>query len=401
MALTDSQTTGTLSDSVRTRYLNDYDQAAEMVRLYDQIAYPVGKNMSELGRGNLITVPFISDMTPGVTAISETVDVTPQQLVDTTTDLTPTTRGEAILASEALLLKSYTDYGAKMHKIVAKSAMESIDLMAQGVACKGDLVIRSAARASLDAGTSADRLDDGVFTKAATMLATLKCPGFKTRGGDAWAAIMHPAAYHDLREGGNIVTMSQYQNSEILLNFELGSLGPFRLVVSPWAKVFGAAGAANGTVVQTTIKSSIQQFGATLLATTNTNIGDYDRYLTIGTAETGSTHYPTNEIVWEVSHADSIVSFVGEAANGGLRFGHAAGTAVSNADNVYTVVFGGPQSLAKVYCVETGPFGKLVGPLKDGILEQWTSLGYKFYGAYGIIAQNRLVRAEVSASAQA
>ena len=42
-----------LSDSVRARYLSDYESAAELVRLYDQIAYPIGRDMSRLARGRL------------------------------------------------------------------------------------------------------------------------------------------------------------------------------------------------------------------------------------------------------------------------------------------------------------------------------------------------------------
>ena len=94
--------TTNLADSIRVRYLSDYEKAAEMVRLYDQLAYPVATDMSRVARGSSVYIPFISDMTPGVTAISEATDITPQELVDTTTSLSPTSRGEALQASELL-----------------------------------------------------------------------------------------------------------------------------------------------------------------------------------------------------------------------------------------------------------------------------------------------------------
>jgi hypothetical protein len=59
-------------------------------------------------------------------------------------------------------------------------------------------------------------------------------------------------------------------------------------------------------------------------------------------------------------------------------------------------VFGGPKSLAKVYQPSVGEFGMPVGPKKDGILDQFWTLGWKFYGQYGIISQNRILRAEVT-----
>ena len=394
-----------LGDSVRTRYLNDYEQAAEMVRLYDQIAYPVGQDMSRLARGSSVTIPFIGDMAPGTAAISETVDITPQVLEDTTTTLTPTSRAEALQASELLLLQAYTDYGAERFRAVGKNAMETIDNLAKDAACKGDLVIREAARASLDAGSTGHRADDGLFTEASTLMSTMKCPGFPVKGGAAWAAIMHPAAYHDIRESGNVLAIGQYQMADIILNFELGAIGPFRLVVSPWAKVFGGAGAdaAADSIVATTLACQAEALDTTITVACSLHLDGVSTYYTIGTEETGSTHYPKNEIVRYISHTDSskVCQIVGEGPNGGLRFTHASGTSLRSADNVYTIVMGGPRSLAKVYQPSVGPFGTVVGPKKDGIVDQFVTLGWKFYGQYGIIAQNRILRAEVSSSVQA
>ena len=391
-----------LGDSIRSRYLSDYEQAAEMVRLYDQLAYPVGQDMSRLARGSSVTIPFIGDMQPGTSAISETVDVTPQVLEDTTTTLTPTSRAEALQASELLLMQAYTDYGQERFRAVGKNAMETIDNLAKDAATKGDLVIRETTRAALASGSTGHRADDGLFTEASTLMNTLKCPGF-VKGGAAWAAIMHPAAYHDIREQGNVLAVGQYQAADIILNFELGAIGPFRLVVSPWAKVFGGAGAdcAADSIVATTLACQADALATSVTVAAGEHMDGKAVYYTIGTEETGSTHYPTNEIVRYISHAALVATIVGEGPNGGLRFTHASGSSFRSASNVYTIVMGGPRSLAKVYQPSVGPFGTVVGPKKDGIVDQFVTLGWKFYGQYGIIAQNRILRAEVSASVQA
>jgi hypothetical protein len=122
-----------------------------------------------------------------------------------------------------------------------------------------------------------------------------------------------------------------------------------------------------------------------------------NQWWTIGTEETDSTHYPTNERVYAVSYSGSVVTIIGEAGNSGFRFDHAAGAGVRNADSVYTIVFGGPKSLAKVYQPSIGEYGQPVGPKKDGILDQFWTLGWKFYGGYSIMSQNRILRAEVTA----
>ena len=392
-----------LDASIHTRYLNDYEQAAEMARLYDQLAYPVGQDMSRLARGSSVTIPFISDMQPGTSAISETVDITPQVLEDTSTTLTPTSRAEALQASELLLMQVYTDYGQERFRAVGKNAMETIDNLAKDAACKGELVIRETARSGLAAGSTGHRADDGLFTEASTLMNTLKCPGFPVKGGAAWAAIMHPAAYHDIREDGNVVSIGQYQMADIILNFELGAIGPFRLVVSPWAKVFGGAGenSAADSIVATTIACQADALATSITVTSGEHMDGKALYYTIGTEETGSTHYPKNEIVRYVSHVALVATIVGEGANGGLRFTHPALTPWRSASNVYTIVMGGPRSLAKVYQPSVGPFGTVVGPKLDGIVDQFVTLGWKFYGQYGIIAQNRILRSEVASSVQA
>jgi hypothetical protein len=90
--------------------------------------------------------------------------------------------------------------------------------------------------------------------------------------------------------------------------------------------------------------------------------------------------------------------YVGSGANGGLRFDHALTDTVMNDDSVYPVVYGGPGSLVKVYANEVGEFGQLVGPLEDGLAHQWQSLAWKFFGQYGRVAENYLLRGEYSSS---
>ena len=77
------ETTSTLSTSIRGRYKDTYMEAAKRQLVYDQLAIPVpGVSMDEAARGSSVTVPFLSGMTPGTTAISQVADVTPEILKD-------------------------------------------------------------------------------------------------------------------------------------------------------------------------------------------------------------------------------------------------------------------------------------------------------------------------------
>ena len=133
----------------------------------------------------------------------------------------------------------------------------------------------------------------------------------------------------------------------------------------------------------------------------STNSIENGAWLNIGTVDTGSTHQYNGERVKWISSSDATISFIGEGSSGGCRFDHASGAVVNNADSVYTVVIGGPDSLAKVYAPEIGEYGQIVGPKKDGILDQWDTLGWKWYGGYGRLRENGLVRLEVSVSNEA
>lgn len=398
------QTTSNLSNSIRTRYISDYVEAAQMQRLYDLLAAPVERMNVErdAGLGSAVQVNFLSDMTPGTGVISQTQDITPQILRDATATISPTSRGEALQWAEELEIKNYTNYGSERFKILGKNMMESVDILARDVALQGGFKTPGTARASLDAGASGDRLSDTAMHKASTLLQSMKVPAFMGNGRRQYFAIMHPDTYFDLFSGGNIISIAQYQDKEIWFGGELGQFGAFKLIVSPFAKVFGSAGADHASNANTTLSSAANALAKQIVVAADTNI-TAGMYLTIGTEETGNTHYPTNELVRVSANYSSgtTVDIIGEGANGGLRFDHASGESVRNADNAYPVVYGGPMSIAKLYDAGTGEYGKVVGPKKDGILDQFATIGWKFYGGYGRWVESWVLRGEYSSSVQA
>lgn len=399
------QTTGNLANSLRTRYTQEYLDAAEMARVYDIAAVAVGKFGIEqaAGLGSSVQFNFLSDMTPGVTAISQTADINPQVLRDATATVSPTSRGEALEWSELVEISAYTKYASERMQALGKNQMESVDLLARDVALQGGLVTRAAARASLDAGTVGNRFTDAEVLKATATLKRMKSPPFMGNGRPQWFCIVHPDAYFDLLTGGNIVNIAVYQDKEILFSGEVGAFGDFKIIASPWAKVFGAAGADAGTVIATTLNGSVNALAKQIVVASATGIAG-GQTLTIGTEETGNTHYPTNELVRvsDLYVSGTTVDVIGEGSNGGLRFDHASGEAVRNADNVYPALFCGPMSLVKLYEASMdNEYGTVVGPIKNGKLEQFASIGWKFYGNYGRPVESWLLRGEYASSVQA
>jgi N4-gp56 family major capsid protein len=402
------QQTTDLTNSIRTQYLATYLDAAYGFRLYEQLCVPFpGLTMEQAANGTTVQYPFLSGMTPATTELSQTADVTPQVLRDAAASVTTTSRGDALQWHEQVDFQTFTDYGQKRFQKLGENMMESIELLAQTAATTGAWVERAAARASLDAGTATHRASDTIFSKYDAKMRTLKIPGYVNQDGShqVWSAIMHPYVFHDLRESGNVDVIGQYQDMGIHLRWELGQIGSFRLVVSPYAKTFAGAGADNATAVATTLAAPANALSTQikLAADVSANIAAGELW-TIGTEETADIHYPTNERV-KILSADAtdptILNIIGEGENGGLRFDHAAGEAVRNADSVYTITFGGPSSLVKVFEPSVGEFGEVIGPKKQGLLDQWASIGWKWYGGYGLLTPNRILRFECSVSLEA
>jgi hypothetical protein len=175
-------------------------------------------------------------------------------------------------------------------------------------------------------------------------------------------------------------------------------LGPFRLVVSPWSHVFLGAGATctAGSLLEVTT-AAIAAGDVSLTVAAGTHADDAHFVNLLDGTETSTTLYPGNEQVEYVSGTTTI-TFVGSAPDGGARFAHDSGIYVSNSDNVYTVIYGGPQSLVKLYVPEVGEFGEVVGPEAGGLLHQFSHIGWKWWGAYELVAENRMIRGEYTTS---
>ena len=392
----------TLSNSIRTRYEADYLKGVAAMRVYDMLSTPVGRDMVALARGSSVQVNYLGALAPATAAISETVDVTPVTMRDATDSISPTSRINAIQFAEKMLLQAYTNLGAERFEKVGENMTESVDLLASAAATQGGIVRRNGGttRVLLDAGTAADNLSDALFDESLTLMEALHSPEFPEELGGGLAAIMHPYAYHDLRRGGNIVSIAQYQNPGIILNRELGMYGSARIISTPWAKAFWATGAANGTAVQTTIDANANALAKTISVASATNITVGDTFL-LGTQETGNTHYPTNEYCTVTGVSGTTITIAAFGENGGLRYDHTSGQAVSNDDSTFPVVFGGPKALVKVFDPTIGEFGTVVGPTKQGLAETFESIAWKWYGNYGRFSETNLMRIEVSSSIEA
>lgn len=398
MPLTGPQTTANLTNARWAKYLPEYMRAAEFEKTYDIYSMDAvipDERMSDLYRSSSINLNFLSDMEPGTATIPETLDVPSSAVRDATFQITPTSRYGLLEVSEKLMNSAGTKYASEKFYMLGKNHAETVDLVAKNKALTGGSISRGAARTSLDAGTAGHLLRRIDFMYTASDLMTKKVPTFMDNGRAMWFATLPPYALDDLLTDTPILTTGEYQKASIVLANELGELGRFKLFVTPWAKTFFGGGAANASAIETTLDGAVSALAKTVVVAANTNI-DVGDWVMIGTHETGDTHYPTNERVQVVSVASTTIGISGEGANGGLRFDHASGDAVSNDDNVGTVLYGGPRSLAKVYDPLTGEYGEVIPPFTDGRLKHIVSMSWKWYGQYERWNESMLLRKEVA-----
>jgi len=395
-------TTSVLSNAVGTRYTTRYIRGAMGMRLYDQFFVPVGVLGLEgrRGLGTTYTFNFLSQMVPGTTAISEIADIVPQLLKDATATISTTSRGEALKWSELLDLSAYTDLIANRSEILGKNMMETVEGQAYRAMLAGTFIQRAAARASLDAGTSGHLLTEAAMWKAAARIADMRCPAMVDSMGQSWMALYHTDVGYDLSHSGNMINVAIYQDKNIIMNGEVGRIGKFRCIESPYAKVFYGAGAANGSSSSTTLNDTAANALDTSVTVSSSSNVSAGRHLTVGTIETGTTYYDTNESI-TYSSGTTTVTFVGSGENGGFRFAHSNGDAFNNSDNVYPVVYGSPYSGVKAYADSIGQYGTMVGPKVDGLAEQFQYIAWKWYGGYGRYAENRVLRGEYASSLDA
>jgi len=277
--------------------------------------------------------------------------------------------------------------------------MELVDFKAMEAALGGSLVYRYAARSSLDAGNTLHHATDSRFASIAARLSHFNCPGWEGEGRPtSWAALTDHFVLNDIAQGDHVVNVAQYQDGGMVLNNEVGRLHQFRLVASGYAKILYGAGVDNSSASATTLSSAVARLAKTIVVGANTNLAVGDLINIWNAEETASTFYPDNERVQIGAISGTTLTIVGEGENGGLRWAHAAGKSVNNADSAHIITFAGPSSLAKIYAPSIGEFGELVGPLLQGLAQQWTSFAWKWFGGYGRPSENWLFRGEFSVS---
>ena len=384
----------------------EFDSIVPLNYIYAQspITYVPAGGVLRDGQGfSSLRIPFYHRLLPANTTRSELTDISPVTFVDSQVTINPSLYGNAVQLSLKVQKESANDVFQIAAKLVAENAAESIDYVARSVAIAG----RAFELANGTARTAvADPLTPGMLYNAAGYLASapkldggLNAPTI----GQGLAAVMRNAVIADLAENSSIILLGQYRDSapETVLMGEVGAhMSGIRLVVSDYAKIFHGAGSSFGTASSAETLANAVTAGASTIEVSSVLDGVGSGYVCLGTIETTANGEQTNvETIWVASSGVGI-AISGGAPNGGLVYDHSSDAAVTAHRQVHAVVVVGARALMKIHDSAIGANPQLLPPKVDGLLDQWDSAQWRWFGGFGIRAQNGLYRMEVASNRQ-
>ncbi len=195
--------------------------------------------------GTPVNFRFWTDMTAAVSALSETVDITPVALADTSVQVTPAEHGNGINKTIVIRSDSYLNhFDSDAASLVAWNMVDSVDKIAAVAldAAGTETYVGQATEAAITA------TDIMTASEVRQKHAELEAANVLPFAGNFFSLI-HPHVSYDLKSetgDGAWVAPAQYVNTDQIYNNELGLFGGFRFINSSRALLNADGGA--GTV---------------------------------------------------------------------------------------------------------------------------------------------------------
>jgi len=410
-------TTGTLTSSVVATHLQtEFLVAASAQERWDQFPFvPAGGAVAPGtdGTATSIQLTVYRNLDLVTSTIAEATDIEGVQLSDTSISVAMGEYGNAAQDTKRLRALGRTDIPSAFQEVIGRNAGLSQDAICRLAYIGGSLYRRPTptdTRAQLD--TTADDLGAAGYEFLYGLAAQLRscgAPGLnagsesagRTQGNAEPGTVDYGTVVHDLVTGEflglNGFTPIQYivapEARQQMYNGEFGRIAGIRVIESPLGKIYQSG----GTVAQAaTTVATATAVGATTVVTTSGTGFEAGSYVSIGTLDPATTETSDLETCLITSLSTNTITVIGAGAEGGARFAHAAGAAVTEATFVGAIpVFGG-MSVMKAYStlygpkptlIETGPFDKL-GRFKN--------YGWLWMGGYGRTIPTWLIRGEVA-----
>jgi N4-gp56 family major capsid protein len=239
MAYTDTGGSSLGTSLVQTAYDRYVKFALRSTPMFRDFA--TVKPVAQAMPGSSVVFQLYNDMAAATSALTETSDVTPVAIGNTSTvTVTLTEYGNAALVTRKLQLFSLADVDPAIANMIAYNMADSTDVLVQTVLRGGSQIIRENGGSLVVGGATASVASTDVakmrdFTTAVTKLrAASVVPVF---GRGLYAAVVHPEVSHDLRaqtgQGGWLTPQEYGASQERLDKGEIGAFGGAAFVENP------------------------------------------------------------------------------------------------------------------------------------------------------------------------
>ena len=259
------QTTGDLSDEMKTYYETRLIDLAEPRLVHDQFGdkYPIPQN-----GGKVIEFRKYSPLAKALEPLTEGVTPDGNSLNVTAVTAEVKQYGDYIQLSDLLQLTAIDNNVVQCTKLLGAQAGRTLDTLTREVLSGGTNVIYAPkvsaegqetevkSRTELD-GTA--RLTvDLIFRAAATLEAMNAAPI-----DDSYVAIIHPYAAYDLMRCPEWMDAHKYASPDNIYAGEIGKIGNVRFVKSTEAKIWKGDGCPEGLAVFSTLVLGASAYGVT------------------------------------------------------------------------------------------------------------------------------------------
>lgn len=230
-------------------------------------------------------------------------------------------------------------------------------------------------------------IDANLVAKVATFLKKQRVPKYD---GNHWLWFIHPSQSFDLTEDSKWVDVNTYAGAENIFEGEIGRWKGFRFIEDPDVKVFCGEDLA-ATSRTLTLDGAISAGAATSIGFDGATVAASalkGRKIIVGgnviTVKDNTASAITFDSQTLVAVTDNATIYPGEGGAAGVAI---YADIVIGAD-AYGVV--DPEGDAQELIVKGKEYG--------GPLNQWSTIGYKFYHAAAILYDERIVRVESGSS---
>ncbi len=204
------------------------------------------KSTNQSHNGASVQFNIYNDLLQETSALTETSDVTPVALDDSTVVVSLAEYGNAVTTTAKLRGQSFLNVDADAANIIGYNMANSMDKIVQDVLVGGSNVAYGGDATSTATIDASDTLDASDIRQA---VAALRGDSAPAHNGGVYVGFIHPDVAYDLRSDGAVTDIIQYQirqDGAAVRNGSIGTFGGVDFIETP--RIEPVADGGDGTV---------------------------------------------------------------------------------------------------------------------------------------------------------